>query len=92
MNKVDKIDNVTMASEADAGDADALRLQISHVLDVGGGARIGPKAITVMAPLFYGSKVVVRPRSTAGRSAPRGAASRGRARSWNAAPPPLAKT
>jgi len=58
LRKIDKTDNVTIASGSDAGDADVLRLQISHVLGVGGGAWTGPKAITVVASLVQGGKVV----------------------------------
>ncbi|WP_460527820.1 hypothetical protein [Chitinimonas naiadis] len=55
--KVNKGGNGTVASAAEAGDAAVLRLQISHVLGVGGGAWSGPKAITVYAELVENGKV-----------------------------------
>lgn len=58
LRKTEKSDNVTIAAGASAGDAKVLRLQISHVLGVGGGAWTGPKAITVVASLLDGGKVV----------------------------------
>ncbi|GHD62319.1 hypothetical protein [Jeongeupia chitinilytica] len=48
----------TVASADAAGDASVLRLQITHVLGVGGGGMSGPKAITVNAELLEGGKVV----------------------------------
>ncbi len=45
-------------SEAAAGDATVMRLQISNVLGVGGGAWSGPKALTVYADLIQNGKVV----------------------------------
>lgn len=48
----------TVAAGADAGDATVLRLQITHVLGVGGGGWSGPKAITVNAELLERGKVV----------------------------------
>lgn len=40
------------------GDAQVLRLQISYVMGVGGGAWTGPKAISLSADLLDGGKVV----------------------------------
>ncbi|SAK55300.1 hypothetical protein AWB76_02149 [Caballeronia temeraria] len=47
----------TIASQTDAGDAKILRLQITHVLGIGGGAWTGPKATTVSADLIENGKV-----------------------------------
>jgi len=41
----------TVTSAAEAGDASVLKIQISHILGVGGGAWSGPKAVTVYATL-----------------------------------------
>lgn len=41
MSKVDKTDSMTIASEADAGNDNVLRLQISRVLGVCGGEWVG---------------------------------------------------
>ncbi|WP_244145336.1 hypothetical protein [Paraburkholderia mimosarum] len=57
LRKINKTGDGTIASEADAGDAKVLRLQITHVLGVGGGAWSGPKATTVSADLIEGGKV-----------------------------------
>ncbi|CAG2131561.1 hypothetical protein LMG19282_00518 [Cupriavidus campinensis] len=46
-----------LAAGAEAGEAQVMRLQITHVLGVGGGAWTGPKAITVNAELIEGGKV-----------------------------------
>lgn len=48
----------TVAVGADTGGSQVLRLQISHVLGIGGGAWTGPKAITVNAELLEDGKVV----------------------------------
>jgi hypothetical protein len=48
----------TVDSEAAANGATVLKLQISHVLGVGGGAWSGPKALTVYADLVENGKVV----------------------------------
>ncbi|AOY01159.1 hypothetical protein BJP62_12315 [Jeongeupia sp. USM3] len=58
MKKLNREGSGTVASAAEAGDASVLRLQITHVLGVGGGAFSGPKAITVNAELLEGGKVV----------------------------------
>ena len=52
-----KIDNGTVAAGTDSAGDKVLRVQISHVLGVGGGAWSGPKAITVLAELIDGGKV-----------------------------------
>jgi len=46
-----------LAAGAEAGEAQVMRPQITHVLGVGGGAWTGPKAITVNAELIEGGKV-----------------------------------
>ena len=48
----------TIESGVDPSGAKVLKLQISHVLGIGGGAWTGPKAITVMADLVEDGKVV----------------------------------
>nr|WP_315596049.1 hypothetical protein [uncultured Cupriavidus sp.] len=48
----------TVAVGADASGSQVLRLQISHVLGIGGGAWTGPKALTVIAELVEDGKVV----------------------------------
>ncbi|MBV8158042.1 MAG: hypothetical protein JO278_10310 [Dyella sp.] len=48
----------TIDAGADPRGAQVLKLQISHVLGIGGGAWTGPKAITVMADLVEDGKVV----------------------------------
>ncbi|WP_432722721.1 hypothetical protein R0381_001511 [Jeongeupia wiesaeckerbachi] len=58
MKKLNREGTGTVTSAAEAGDATVLRLQITHVLGVGGGAFSGPKAITVNAELLEGGKVV----------------------------------
>jgi hypothetical protein len=58
LRRINKTGDGTIASEVDAGDAEILRLQITHVLGVGGGAWSGPKATTVNADLIEGGKVV----------------------------------
>lgn len=47
----------TAASGAAPADAGVLRVRITHVLGVGGGAWTGPKAITVSAELLENNKV-----------------------------------
>jgi hypothetical protein len=58
LSKMDKTGDGTTASGSDANGADVLRLQITHVLGVGGGAWSGPKAITVSAELIEDGNVV----------------------------------
>lgn len=48
----------TVAVGADTSGSQVLRLQISHVFGIGGGAWTGPKAITVNAELLEDGKVV----------------------------------
>jgi hypothetical protein len=48
----------TVDSETAAEGATVMRLQISHVLGVGGGAWSGPKALTVYAELLENGKLV----------------------------------
>jgi hypothetical protein len=57
LRKINRTGDGTLASQADAGDAKVLRLQITHVLGVGGGAWSGPKAMTVSADLIEDGKV-----------------------------------
>lgn len=52
-----KARNVTVSSSDDAAGASVLRLTITHVLGVGGGAWSGPKAITVKAELLREQEV-----------------------------------
>lgn len=58
LRRINKTGDGTIASQTDAGDAKILRLQITHVLGVGGGAWSGPKATTVSADLIEGGKVI----------------------------------
>lgn len=55
--KMNKSGNGTLAKDANASDVTLLRLQITHVLGVGGGVWTGPKAITVTADLIENGKV-----------------------------------
>ena len=86
LRKINRAGDGTIASQTDAGGAKILRLQITHVLGVGGGAWSGPKATTVSADLIEDGKVSVTPRSTAGRSAACGARSKEAVRFWIARP------
>ena len=56
-NNKDKGGDGTIAAGAPTGEASVLRLQITYVLGVGGGAWSGPKAITVAADLIEDGKV-----------------------------------
>ena len=58
LRKINRTGDGTIASQADAGGAKILRLQITHVLGVGGGAWSGPKATTVSADLIEDGKVI----------------------------------
>lgn len=58
LRKLNKGGDGTVASQTGAGNATILRLQITHVLGVGGGAWSGPKATTVSVDLVEGDKVV----------------------------------
>ncbi|SDI70724.1 hypothetical protein SAMN04487926_12262 [Paraburkholderia steynii] len=58
LRKLNKGGDGTVASQAGSSDARILRLQITHVMGVGGGAWSGPKATTVSADLLEGEKVV----------------------------------
>ncbi|MBB5018366.1 hypothetical protein HNQ59_001654 [Chitinivorax tropicus] len=55
--KVNKSDKGTIEASADQTGKQILRLQITHVLGVGGGAWSGPKAVTVQAALLEDGKV-----------------------------------
>lgn len=55
--KRDQISDVTIAKDADAHGVPVLRVQISFVLGVGGGAWSGPKGMTVYAQLLDGKTV-----------------------------------
>jgi hypothetical protein len=57
LRKINRTGDGTIASQTDPGDAKVLRLQITHVLGVGGGAWSGPKATTVTADLIENGKV-----------------------------------
>ncbi|WP_201777390.1 hypothetical protein [Cupriavidus basilensis] len=56
--KRSKAGDGTVASTGDANGAQVLRLQITHILGVGGGAWTSYKAITVTADLHEGIKVI----------------------------------
>lgn len=52
MRRVFRSDDVLLEKDGDPAGRPVLRLQITHVLGVGGGAWTGPKAITVAAELI----------------------------------------
>ena len=52
LKRLYRTDNVLVSKGAEAPGSPVLRLQITHVLGVGGGAWSGPKAITVSAELL----------------------------------------
>jgi hypothetical protein len=56
--KLYKMDKGTIDVGTDPANDKVLRVQITHVLGAGGGAWSGPKAITVLAELLDGGKVV----------------------------------
>ncbi|MEX3842337.1 hypothetical protein [Paraburkholderia sp. BR10882] len=58
LRKLNRGGDGTVASQTNAAEARILRLQITHVMGVGGGAWSGPKAATVSADLIEGDKVV----------------------------------
>ena len=58
MAKLNKTGNGTTPAGVEIPDSALLRLQITHVLGVGGGAWSGPKAITVTAELLENGKLV----------------------------------
>ena len=58
LGKLNKTGDGTIAVGVDAPDSAILRLQITHILGVGGGAWTGPKAITLTAELLEGGKTV----------------------------------
>ena len=55
--KLNKAGDGTIETGAVASDNTVLRLQITHILGVGGGAWTGPKAITLTAELLENGKV-----------------------------------
>jgi len=57
LGKLYKIDNPTVTTGADAGTDPLLRLRITNVLGIGGGAWTGPKNITVLAELLENGQV-----------------------------------
>lgn len=57
LRRINRTGDGTIASQTDAGDQKILRLQITHVLGVGGGAWSGPKATTVTADLIEDGKL-----------------------------------
>lgn len=61
-------DNTISATAQPAGDVSVLRLRITRVLGVGGGAWSGPKAITVAAELIDKGKVVRQTKLNRGTS------------------------
>lgn len=58
LRRINRTGDGTTASQTDVGDAKILRLQVTHVLGVGGGAWSGPKATTVTADLLENGNVV----------------------------------
>ena len=58
MAKINKTGNGTTPAGVELPDSALLRLQITHVLGVGGGAWSGPKAITVTAELLENGKLM----------------------------------
>ena len=58
LGKLNKTGDGTIAVGLEAPDSAVLRLQITHILGVGGGAWTGPKAITLTAELLEGGKTV----------------------------------
>ena len=58
LGKLNKTGDGTIEVGTDPAGDNVLRLQITHVLGVGGGAWTGPKAITVAADLLQDGKVV----------------------------------
>lgn len=52
-----------ISSETEANGAQVMRMQVSHVLGVGGGGWSGPKAITVQVELLENGKVVRKTRA-----------------------------
>lgn len=58
MVKLNKTGTGTTPAGVEVPDSALLRLQITHVLGVGGGAWTGPKAITLSAELLENGKVV----------------------------------
>ena len=56
--KLNKTGDGTIESGLEASDSTVLRLQITHILGVGGGAWTGPKAITLTAELLENGKQV----------------------------------
>ncbi|MDR5750116.1 MULTISPECIES: hypothetical protein [unclassified Caballeronia] len=58
LRKLNKAGDGTTASQTDAGGATILRVQITNVFGVGGGAWSGPKATTVLADLLEDGKVI----------------------------------
>ncbi|MGE5491123.1 MAG: hypothetical protein ACM31P_07585 [Actinomycetota bacterium] len=58
LQRINKAGNGTIEAGTDPAGSQVIRLQITHVLGVGGGAWTGPKAITVNAELLEDGKVV----------------------------------
>ena len=58
--KLNKTGDGTIATGTDTAGANLLRLQITHILGIGGGALTGPKAITVNVDLLDPSGKVIR--------------------------------
>ncbi|MBS1229663.1 MAG: hypothetical protein H6R17_2940 [Proteobacteria bacterium] len=57
LGKLNKTGDGTIETGLEASDNTLLRLQITHILGVGGGAWTGPKAITLTAELLENGKV-----------------------------------
>ena len=57
LGKLNKTGDGTIEAGLEASDNTLLRLQITHILGVGGGAWTGPKAITLTAELLENGKI-----------------------------------
>ncbi|HZX33579.1 MAG TPA: hypothetical protein VFF03_19665 [Rhodocyclaceae bacterium] len=58
LRRINSGGNGTIEAGTDPADSQVIRLQITHVLGIGGGAWTGPKAITVSAELLENGKVL----------------------------------
>ncbi|PMS21219.1 hypothetical protein C0Z18_08570 [Trinickia dabaoshanensis] len=58
LRRLNRTDEGTIPANTPPGDAEILRLEITYVMGVGGGAWTGPKAISVSADLIDNGKVV----------------------------------
>lgn len=58
LRRLNRSDSGTIDANSAPGDAEVLKLQITYVMGVGGGAWTGPKAISLSADLIDNGKVV----------------------------------